>query len=158
MKVTSNKDLKIEEIKFLTEEELRELYFQRIIEWVITPMEILSKDSHTGWAILQLFLSIYDLLGGAMKLPDGLHQGCSVLREDQIILAGDLDRAFEVVTMGEEDEDGCGGETFIMVNPSLLIELAHTAVSAIKSLGDLCPIDMEEFRDSLIRKAEASEN
>jgi hypothetical protein len=149
MKVTATKDLTVAEIENLTTKELRDLYVERIEDWLIKPMDILSQHDHTGWAVLQLFLTLEDLLGGAVRFPVIYER--VVLLDEALVVDGSFEN--DIAATFEE-----GGDIeLVKVNPLKLPALARKCVKSIRDLGDLAPIDLDDFKAMLMKKAERAD-
>jgi hypothetical protein len=140
MQITKELNLTAQEITTLTTKELRDIYFQRIEDWLIQPMEILSKQDHTGWALVELFYAV----NRALRLLDAPASRGPALLDRALFLDGDFKEAIRV----KEDS--------VEVNPVLLVEAARNEV---KSAIGLKPtgISLEDFRNILVGKAKRIE-
>jgi hypothetical protein len=141
MKITKDLDLTAAEIAALTTKELCAIYFQRIEDWLIQPMEILSKQSDTGWAIVELFYAV----NRALKLIDvpAPSRGPALL-DRALFLDGSFDKAIKV----KEDS--------VEINPTLLVEAARQEVQSALNLKPT-GISLEDFQNILVGKAKRIE-
>ena len=145
MYVTATRQMGLAEIENLTLKELRDLYFERVVDWVIGPMKVLARSEHCGFAIVELYFSLQKLLGEAVYIPVSFDT--PLLLDDGLVVDGDFPDTLSITWLENGDIE------FVKINPFKLVESAERAVQAIKSLGDLAPIDLLNFKEVLCEKA-----
>ena len=94
MYVTKDKNLTTDEIRKLSDEELKEIYRARIEDWFIKPMEILDGHEHTGFAIAHLLQQITVLVPGAFNEVQPLFAETDLLHHEYIGVDGNPENVF----------------------------------------------------------------
>ena len=137
MYVTKDKNLTTDEIRKLSDDELKTIYQERVEDWFIRPMEILDEHEHTGLAVAHLLQQIAVLVPGAFTEVQPLLADSDILHNEYIFVGGDPTSVFSRFS-----------SRALVVNP-------HKAVAwARNALGGLVDnLDTDAFRFFLISKS-----
>lgn len=139
MYITPTKNLTVEEIAALSDDDLRSVFAERVEEWFIKPMEILDKHEHTGFAVAYLTKQIIAL----ENVDKGLLGTDDFLGSDKISVNGDRTCVFSGFLHNDS----------VVVNPHLAAEWSRNVLRNL-----VVDLDVEKFRKMLIDKAKALES
>lgn len=135
MYVTKDKNLTTEEIRKLSDDELREIYQARLEDWFIKPMEILDQHEHTGMAIAYLFKQFLILTPSALY-AEFLLKSIDMLNSEPVFVDGDPE-----ITFTQHFSS-------LVVNPHKVVEFARGMLKTNVKL-----LDTDSFRLVLIKKS-----
>jgi hypothetical protein len=138
MYITPTKNLTLEEIEALSDEDLRSIFAERVEEWFIKPMEILDQHGHTGFAVAYLMKQIIALRGAE---GEGTLDTDDFLGSSSISVSGDSGYVFS----GPIDND------LVVVNPHLVADWSRRVLRSFV-------IDVEKFRKTLLDKVKKTAN